>query len=239
MTNDPQATPLPCIDPQCGGETRVGPDDPLHAVYCGQCGFISPGGDKPISAVRAHNRIYNLTHPTPPSEPLSARHRRIRELLDARGIPQGSDCTMLERMETALARRRLPPDRESVTQKVEIGGYTAYIRVGLHANGAPGEVFMTVAKQGGTLSGLLNAWAVAFSTALQYGTPLSVLVSRYEGMTFAPMGPTTDPAIPTAQSIPDYVARWMAGRWPEFARSSTAVEVLDRAVGEEQEEVEG
>lgn len=106
-------------------------------------------------------------------------------------------------------RQTLPPTRSSITHKFSIGGYEGYLTVGLHTDGTPGEIFIKIAKEGSTVSGLVQGFCRAFSIAMQYGLPVEEAVERFKGMRFEPMGPTTHPAIPEASSILDYVARYL------------------------------
>ena len=88
-------------------------------------------------------------------------------------------------------------------------GHEGYLTIGLFDDGRPGEIFIKMAKEGSTLSGLVQAFTRAFSLALQYGLPLEEAVARFKGMRFEPMGHTSNPEIPEAQSIVDYVARYL------------------------------
>ena len=106
-------------------------------------------------------------------------------------------------------RRVLPPTRRSVTHKFAVGGHEGYLTVGLFEDGRPGEVFIKIAKEGSTLSGLMQGFCRAFSLALQYGLPLPDAVDRFRGMRFEPSGPTSNPQIPKAESVLDYVARYL------------------------------
>ena len=106
-------------------------------------------------------------------------------------------------------RQTLSPVRESVTHKFQIMGAEGYLTIGLFDDGMPGEVFIKMAKEGSTLSGLIQAYCRAFSLALQYGLTLKEAVRRFKGMRFEPMGPTSNPDIPEALSIIDYVARYL------------------------------
>jgi ribonucleoside-diphosphate reductase alpha chain len=106
-------------------------------------------------------------------------------------------------------RRTLLPDRDSVTHKFQIMGHEGYLTVGLFDDGTPGEVFVKMAKEGSTLSGLMQAFCRAFSLALQYGLPLEEAVRRFKDMRFEPMGSTGNPDVPEAKSIIDYVARYL------------------------------
>lgn len=106
-------------------------------------------------------------------------------------------------------RLRLPSTRHSITHKFCIGGFEGYLTVGLFDDGSPGEIFIKMSKEGSTLSGMIQAFCRAFSLALQYGLNLSDATSRFRGMRFEPMGPTSNPEIPEALSVIDYVAHYL------------------------------
>jgi ribonucleoside-diphosphate reductase alpha chain len=110
-------------------------------------------------------------------------------------------------------RRRLPDERPSITHKFSIGGHEGYLIVGLYDDGMPGEIFVTMSKEGSTISGLMDAFATSVSMALQYGVPLEVLVRKYSHMRFEPAGWTPNPDIPFAKSIMDYIFRWLGLRF--------------------------
>jgi len=109
----------------------------------------------------------------------------------------------------AANRQSLPDVRESVTHKFSIMGHEGYLTIGLFADGQPGEIFIKMAKEGSTLSGLIQGYCRAFSLAIQYGLPIDEAVRRFKGMRFEPMGMTSNPDIPEALSIIDYVARYL------------------------------
>lgn len=109
----------------------------------------------------------------------------------------------------APVRRRLPNERRAITHKFSVGGLEGYLTVGLYDDGSPGEIFMVVAKEGSTLSGVMDAFATAVSLALQYGVPLQALTKKFAHLRFEPSGLTGNPDIPMAKSIIDYVFRWM------------------------------
>jgi ribonucleoside-diphosphate reductase alpha chain len=113
------------------------------------------------------------------------------------------------------ARRKLPDEREAITHKFRIGGHKGYITVGLYEDGQPGEIFITMAKQGTTLSGLIDSFATAISLALQYHVPLEVLVNKFSHVRFEPSGMTNNPNIRIAKSIVDYIFRWMGMKFLE------------------------
>lgn len=110
-------------------------------------------------------------------------------------------------------RRRLPDDRMSRTHKFSIAGHEGYIHVGLYEDGTPGELFVTMSKEGSVISGLMDAFATSVSLALQYGVPLEVLVRKFSHMRFEPAGWTGNPEIPMAKSIMDYIFRWLGLRF--------------------------
>lgn len=115
------------------------------------------------------------------------------------------------------ARRALPPTHKSVTHKFSINGHEGYLTIGLFEDGTPGEIFIKMSKEGSTLSGLIQGFCRAFSLAIQYGLPLSDAVERFRNMRFDPLGITSNPSIPQATSILDYVAQYLD---LEFACSS-------------------
>ena len=110
-------------------------------------------------------------------------------------------------------RRELPDTRRSITHKFKIEGHTGYITVGLYEDGQPAEVFISMAKQGSTIYGLMESFGRAISYALQYGVPLRDLVRNFSHMRFEPSGMTSNPEIPFAQSVVDYLFRWLASQF--------------------------
>jgi len=107
-------------------------------------------------------------------------------------------------------RKRLPDERKSLTHKFRVGNQEGYITVGLFEDGSPGEIFVTMSKEGSTLSGLMDSFATTISIALQYGVPLKVLVNKFIHRRFEPSGWTDNPQIQVAKSITDYIGRWLA-----------------------------
>jgi ribonucleoside-diphosphate reductase alpha chain len=114
----------------------------------------------------------------------------------------------------APRRRRMPRERQSITHKFSIGGHEGYITAGMYEDGTVGEIFLTdIGKEGSTLRGMMNAFATAISVGLQYGVPLETLVQKFSYMRFEPEGMTSNPEIPFAKSMPDYILRWLASRF--------------------------
>ncbi len=106
-------------------------------------------------------------------------------------------------------RRRLPDTRQSITHKFSIAGHEGYVTVGQYPDGNPGEVFITMAKEGSTIGGLMDCFGTAISMSLQYGVPLEVYVNKFSHTRFEPMGATKNPDIRIAKSIVDYIFRWL------------------------------
>ncbi|HXX15032.1 MAG TPA: vitamin B12-dependent ribonucleotide reductase [Candidatus Eremiobacteraceae bacterium] len=110
-------------------------------------------------------------------------------------------------------REKLPYERASVTHKFSVGGHEGYITVGMYEDGRPGEVFIKMAKEGSTLSGVMDGLALTISLGLQYGVPLRVFVDKLLNTRFEPSGITANPNIRFATSVLDYIARWLGGRF--------------------------
>ncbi len=110
-------------------------------------------------------------------------------------------------------RRKLPDERRAVTHKFSVNGHEGYITVGQYEDGMPGEIFLVMAKEGSTISGLMDAFATSVSIALQYGVPLQTLVDKFTHTRFEPSGFTNNPEIPIAKSIMDYIFRWLASKF--------------------------
>ena len=110
-------------------------------------------------------------------------------------------------------RRKLPDERTAVNHKFSIAGHEGYLNVGLYDDGTPGEVFLKMAKEGSTISGLMDTIAIQTSIALQYGVPLRALVDKFSHTRFEPSGFTNNSEIPMAKSIVDYVFRWLGNRF--------------------------
>src|SRR5229473_2888195 len=115
--------------------------------------------------------------------------------------------------EYRAVRRRLPDERKSITHKFDIQGHEGYLTVGMFEDGQPGELFVTMAKEGSTISGLMDAFATQTSYALQFGVPLKFMVDKFSHMRFEPSGFTKNKEIPIAKSIVDYIFRWMASHF--------------------------
>ena len=118
-------------------------------------------------------------------------------------------------------RRKLPDERRALTHKFSVGGHEGYLTVGMYDDGTPGELFITIAKEGSTISGLMDTVATAISVNLQYGVPIKFIVDKFTHLRFEPSGWTGNPQIPYAKSIIDYIARWLGAKFvgPEYAQT--------------------
>jgi ribonucleoside-diphosphate reductase alpha chain len=128
--------------------------------------------------------------------------------------------------ERQAVRKKLPDERRALTHKFSVGDHEGYITVGLYENGQPGEIFLTMAKEGSTISGLMDAFATAISIALQYGVPLNTLVDKFSHTRFEPSGFTKNPEIPIAKSVTDYIFRWLASRFLSHEEKQQAGVIL-------------
>ena len=129
---------------------------------------------------------------------------------------------IIERIVERPLRRRLPDTRRAITHKFDVAGHEGYITVGLYDNGSPGEVFITMAKEGSTIGGLMDTVATLVSLALQYGVSVDSLVRKFEHVRFEPSGPTRNLDIPFAKSLVDYIFRWLAMEFVSGYRSANA-----------------
>ncbi len=150
------------------------------------------------------------------SQPLNtSRQRKDNEAvlggdLSGRIAELEAEVTDLRAESGKPLRRRLSDTRTAITHKFDIAGHEGYLTVGLFENGLPGELFITMAKEGSTIGGLMDSIGTLTSLALQYGVPMSALVRKFAHQRFEPSGFTKNPEIRNASSITDYVFRWMA-----------------------------
>jgi len=134
-----------------------------------------------------------------------------------------------------VLRRRLPDERNALTHKFSIAGHEGYITVGLYEDNTPGEIFITMSKEGSTISGLMDAFATSISMALQYGVPLRVLVEKFQHMRFEPSGFTGNKDVPIAKSVLDYIFRWLGKKFlppdeqPKAAEENTDTTAVSAA----------
>lgn len=129
---------------------------------------------------------------------------------ESQPLSTSSESTKAADKAAAVPRReRLPDTRQSMTHKFSVAGHEGYITVGLYPDGRPGELFITMAKEGSTVGGLMDCFGTAVSMSWQYGVPLEVYVNKFSHTRFEPMGHTKNPDIRIAKSIVDYIFRWL------------------------------
>ncbi|MGC8551685.1 MAG: vitamin B12-dependent ribonucleotide reductase [Phycisphaerae bacterium] len=171
------------------------------AVACTTCGDPSPAVPQQAQA-----------------DASSAAKSAAAKSVAAASVVQRVEERIIERP----LRRRLPDTRPSITHKFDISGHEGYITCGLFEDGSPGEVFITMAKQGSTVGGLMDAIATLISLNLQYGVPLSAMVRKFEHMRFEPAGMTRNGDIPFAKSVMDYLVRWLGMQFLPGYRAENA-----------------
>src|SRR4051812_19553101 len=187
------------------------------AVEAGEGGYVTPDGEKLVPEAQ------------------------IAAIVDE----AVAEAVKRTRQDAGPQRRRMPRERQSITHKFSLGGHEGYITAGMYDDGSVGEIFLTdIGKEGSTLRGMMNSFATAISISLQYGVPLETLVRKFAYMRFEPEGITTNPEIPFAKSMPDYIMRWLASRFldadtqeelgiltPEVRARRTAQDVATGASG--------
>lgn len=146
----------------------------------------------------------------------------ITDLPEARLKELEAEMAKLREQAIQPLRKRLPETRTAITHKFDIAGHEGYLTVGLFDDGHPGELFITMAKEGSTIGGLMDSIGALTSMALQYGVPLEALVKKFAHQRFEPSGFTKNPEIRNASSIMDYVFRWMAHQFvPGYREASS------------------
>ena len=144
-----------------------------------------------------------------------------------RGKVAPAEAISREQLEAARRephRQRLPDTRPSLTHKFDVAGHEGYLNVGLYEDGGAGELFITMAKEGSTVGGMMDAFATAISLCLQYGVPLEALVKKFSHQRFEPSGMTSSRDIPFAKSIVDYIFRWLGMTFLEEYRKANSLD---------------
>jgi len=148
------------------------------------------------------------------SQPLSTGKKKDGDAVDSEVVAKLKKELAAAQAEAGKPHRhRLPVERTAVTHKFDLAGHEGYITVGLYPDGQPGEIFLKMAKEGSTVSGLMDSFATTVSVALQYGVPLRDLVNKFAHVRFEPSGFTGNQEIPIAKSIVDYIFRWLGSRF--------------------------
>jgi ribonucleoside-diphosphate reductase alpha chain len=143
------------------------------------------------------------------SQPLSANSSQKEEKKEEKSSPAAQQQELFK----FAQRRKLPAERRSITHKFSVGGHEGYLTVGMYDDGTPGEIFVKMAKEGSTLSGFMDGFAMSVSIGLQYGVPLKSLVDKFINSRFDPSGYTPNPEIRYAKSVLDYIGRWLGGKF--------------------------
>jgi ribonucleoside-diphosphate reductase alpha chain len=143
---------------------------------------------------------------------------------EKKGVVAAAAPQTVEKIVYRPVRRKLPDERQSLTHKFSIGGHEGYITVGLYEDGTPGEVFISMAKEGSTISGLMDTLATSISYGLQYGVPLKFFVDKFSHVRFEPSGWTGNQQVPYAKSIIDYIFRWLGNRFLGITEATEAGE---------------
>jgi ribonucleoside-diphosphate reductase alpha chain len=176
------------------------------------------------------------------SQPLSAAGKKEDEKTSAAATPATVAAAVAAPIAEAAPaqqnlfpgtqRRKLSAERDSITHKFSIGGHEGYLTVGKYSDGTPGEIFIKMAKEGSTLSGIMDAFALSVSISLQYGVPLRALVDKFVNSRFEPSGYTGNPQIRYAKSIVDYIGRWLGGKFisPDYLDADAAAAVTTETV---------
>jgi ribonucleoside-diphosphate reductase alpha chain len=217
------AQPLNVSDGKGAKEIKNAKDNPIDA--------LSQAADRVLASLvqgQAGNESDLKTLEAKLSEKLEVTSRSILAAANAfsttlEGIAKAGDETAIARGDLAsvqdvnapprAVRHRLPEERASLTHKFSLGGHEGYITVGLYPSGEPGEIFIKMAKEGSTVSGLMDSFATAISLSLQHGVPLKVLCEKFAHTRFEPSGWTGNEHIGYAKSIMDYIFRWLQLRF--------------------------
>jgi ribonucleoside-diphosphate reductase alpha chain len=165
------------------------------------------------------------------SQPLSAASKKEDDKAPTAQVaapvvaPPAEAPVLQQELFAGTKRRKLPAERNSITHKFSVGGHEGYITVGMYAEGHPGEIFIKMAKEGSTLSGIMDAFALSVSISLQYGVPLRALVDKFVNSRFEPSGYTGNPRIRYAKSVVDYIGRWLGGKFisPDYLDNDGSV----------------
>ncbi len=156
-----------------------------------------------------------------------------KESKESKEGKESKEVTMVEKIviKEVPRRRKLPDERLAIAHKFSIAGHEGYIHVGMYEDGAPGEIFIKMSKEGSTLSGVMDTLAISLSMNFQYGVPLESLCEKLVGARFEPMGMTANKEIPIVRSVMDYLGRWLALKFlvKEKAKKFHNAELVDQS----------
>ncbi|MEM1041006.1 MAG: LAGLIDADG family homing endonuclease [Bacteroidota bacterium] len=177
-------------------------------------GAYQQAWEQGVKAVAIYRENSKRSQPLSTKEGGNTKNKEVEVSGDVSGDGALTEAVLgepevVERIVYQPIRKRLPDERPSITHKFSIAGHEGYLHIGLYPDSQlPGEIFITMAKQGSTVSGMMDAFATAISLALQYGVPLEDLCSKFSHMRFEPAGFTNNPQVPIAKSIMDYIFRY-------------------------------
>ncbi len=185
-----------------------------NALYRDGCKLSQPLSSTSDSEKSKEGAAESPSHPSsshaaPEAKPSTSSPQAVAETLVAAvsSVPTDFDSSFAS--PPRPNRRRLPDTRRSLTHKFNVAGHEGYLTVGLYDDGRPGELFITMSKEGSTIGGLMDSLGTATSVALQYGVPIESLVTKFSHQRFEPAGMTENADIPFAKSLVDYIFRWM------------------------------
>ena len=182
-----------------------------------------------LKAVAIYRENSKRSQPLSTKKGANTKNKTVEEVASGDGA-MAPEPEIVEKVVYKPQRRRLADERQSLTHKFSIAGHEGYLHVGVYAaTGMPGEIFITMAKQGSTIAGLMDSFATAISLALQYGVPLEDLVQKFSHVRFEPSGFTNNKQIPIAKSITDYIARYLSLKYLGKEQDDPAAEPEDMA----------
>tara|TARA_X000001036_G_C20691992_1_gene809704 strand:- start:916 stop:4470 length:3555 start_codon:yes stop_codon:yes gene_type:complete len=186
-----------------------------NALYRDGCKLSQPLNAKADATLEDDEDIVELN---------SARNEVANEVVAAADMAENDKPEVVERIVERIIerpmRKRLPDTRHSITHHFNVAGHEGYLTVGMYETGGPGELFITMSKEGSTIGGLMDSLGTAISVALQYGVPIESLVNKFAFQRFEPQGITTNRDIPFAKSLVDYIFQWMGMQFIEGYREA-------------------
>ena len=183
---------------------------PEHATVEDIADAYTQGWKLGLKAVAIYRENSKRSQPLSTKEGGNTKNKEVAAEVSGDGA-MTPEPEVVEKVVYKPVRKRLPDERPSITHKFSIAGHEGYLHIGLYPDTQlPGEIFITMAKQGSTVSGMMDAFATAISLALQYGVPLEDLCAKFSHMRFEPAGFTNNQQVPIAKSIMDYIFRYLS-----------------------------